>query len=159
MKTIFKCLVVTLLMTAFASAKMKSDKDAVNNKLREDDTAAVVAAKQAEDEKKDCPCKCDEKVDKGWLQCLSGKYNGIEEERTVLNMCQYGCWKCRFNYMQHVHYGYCKDHGSYESCIDQLRCWKDGYVYLCMETPYESKTVNNICYAYCTTKHLDAKLQ
>merc|ERR1712142_986156 len=60
MKTIFRCVIVTLLMTTFAFAKLKRDKVAVNNKFREDDTAAVVAAKQAEDGggNNDCPQAC-----------------------------------------------------------------------------------------------------
>jgi len=158
MKTIFRCVIVTLLVTTFAFAKLKRDKVAVNNKFREDDTAAVVAARQS-DEKKDCPCKCDKKEDKKWLQCLSGKYNGKEEKRTVLNMCQYDCWKCRLDFMKHLYYGYCKQEEShYDRCLSQLSCWSDGYDPFCMWTP-ESKTLNNICFAYCATKHLNAQFQ
>jgi len=158
MKTIFRCVIVTLLVTTFAFAKLKRDKVAVNNKFREDDTAAVVAARQS-DEKKDCPCKCNEKEDKKWLQCLSGKYNGEEEYRTVLNMCQYNCWKCRFDYMKHLYYGYCKkEESNYDQCLHQLSCWSDMYDSFCMRAPYNNaRTENNICYAYCATKHLNAK--
>merc|ERR1711862_1018639 len=116
---------------------------------------------EAEDENKDCPCKCDKKEDKKWLQCLSGKYNGKEEKRTVLNMCQYYCWKCRFNYMKPLYYGYCKKEESpYDQCLNQLNCWSDMYDSFCMRMPFDApKTVDNICYAYCATKHLDAKFE
>merc|ERR550534_2729377 len=111
--------------------------------------------KEAEDGKKDCPCKCYEKEDKKWLQCLSGKYNGEKEYRTVLNMCQYKCWKCRFDYMEPLYYGYCKKEAEdgKKDCPCKCNEKEDKKWLQCLSGKYngekEYRTVLNMCQYDC----------